>query len=80
MGVQAGVGDGEAEGVGVGVGGGVGVMPGDGVTLGVGDPHAPAIRLTSSMTKLPVPLVGPMYSNRRLCAAPFAKAFKLIVR
>jgi predicted NBD/HSP70 family sugar kinase len=68
--------------LGVGVGGGVAlgvaVTAGVGVTPGVALGHAPAIRDTSSMTKLPVPVVGPIYSKRRACAAPLAKAFRLI--
>jgi hypothetical protein len=32
------------------------------------------------MTKLPVPVVGPIYSKSRACDAPLAKAFRLIVR
>src|ERR1043166_1916729 len=64
VGVTVGVGVGVA-GVGVGVGvagGGVGVGV-TGVAVGLG--QAPAIRVTSSMTKLPVPVVGPIYSKSR---------------
>src|ERR1043166_6216661 len=66
--------------VGVGVAVGVGVVVGVAVALGVGVAHDPAIRVTTSMTKLPVPVVGPIYSKRSACAAPLANAFRLIVR
>src|ERR1043166_63587 len=80
-GVAEGATEAEAEGVAVGVGGGVAVAValGVGVTPGVGDAQAPAIRVTSSMTKLPVPVVGPMYSTRHASEAPLANAFRLIV-
>jgi UDP-3-O-[3-hydroxymyristoyl] glucosamine N-acyltransferase len=74
-----------AVGEGVGVGGTVAVGVGDGVggTVAVGDGVAqapPAIKETSSMTKLPVPLLGPIYSKSSAWDAPLAKAFRLTIR
>jgi hypothetical protein len=86
VGVGVGVG-GPSEGVGVavavgeGVGDRVAVGDGDGGTVGDGIAQTPpAMRETSSMTKLLVPLLGPIYSKSRACDAPLAKAFRLTTR
>ena len=81
--VAVAVGEGVGGTVAVGVAVAVAVGEGVGGTVAVGDGVAqepPAINDTSSITKLPVPVVGPIYSNRSAWDAPLAKAFKLIMR
>jgi len=68
--------------VAVGVAVPVGVPVGVAVAVGVavGDPQPPpACSDTSSITKLAVPVVVPMYSNTMTCDPPFANALRLTV-
>ena len=81
LGVGGTVAVGEAVAVGLGVGGTVAVGEAVAVALGVGVAQAPpAISDTSSITKLPVPLLGPIYSKSSAWDAPLAKAFRLMIR